>query len=173
MTALTIPLKSSLIKFPLQAVKVARKITVSRVLEICSPQKFTKTQNSVNNCEGEGWCHEAVDFAQTGKFYSTTLCAFPQRARAEHRSAFLAPASQAPRLPQLLRPRPWVHPLPCQSFLSSQFLTRSFLPSFFLGSLLVTLSDNRCCCCFACLNLRNLGRKCYLCRLNWKIVLHL
>lgn len=34
-------------------------------------------QNSVDNCECEGWFHEAVDFAQTGKLCLPSLPIFP------------------------------------------------------------------------------------------------
>lgn len=74
MTALTVPLKSSVIKFLLQSVEVATKITVSSVLEICLHQKFTiytKTQNSVNNCVWGG------DFMRLLALPQLEICTLP------------------------------------------------------------------------------------------------
>lgn len=65
-TTLTIPLKSFLIKFLLQPVKIAPKTRFGSFgnLFISEIHSAHQTPNHMNKCEGEGRFHEAVDFAK-------------------------------------------------------------------------------------------------------------
>lgn len=117
MTALTFPLKSSLIKFLLQPVKVARRIIVLRVLEICSHQKFIihiKIQNSVKTVRDD--FTRLLTLPKLRSCTLSSLC-FPQAPDVPRRGLFGSFPSRCHGPLSRLRLLSMCIPLPCSSSL--------------------------------------------------------